>query len=99
MPTIGKAENLKIAVRVVPNASRNEIVGWMGDELKIKLQAPPEGGRANKALIEFMSKSLRLARREVTIAAGEQSRRKQLEITSLSLEDLNRKISLKNPDI
>lgn len=96
---MGQAGKLRIAVRVVPNASRNEIVGWMGDELKIKLQAPPEGGRANKTLIEFLSKSLQLARREVTIASGEKSRRKQLEITSLSLEDLNRKISLKNPDI
>lgn len=73
---------------MAPNASRDEIVGWMGSELKVKLQAPPEGGRANKALIAFLGKALGLSRKEVAIVAGEKSRHKILEFTSLTLEEL-----------
>ncbi len=92
-------EKIKITVRVIPNASRNEIVGWVGEELKIKVQAPPEGGRANKALIEFLSKVLKLARREANITAGQKSRRKTLEIAHLSLEELKNRIAQLNPEI
>ena len=91
--------SLNITVRVIPNASRNEIVGWVGEELKIKVQAPPEGGRANKALIEFLSKALKLPRREATIAAGQKSRRKTLQFAHLSLEELKSRIAQLNPDI
>ena len=40
----------KVAVKVVPRASRDEVVGWLGDRLKIKIAAPPQDGRANDAL-------------------------------------------------
>ena len=90
--TMAEAERLRIAVRVVPNASRNEIVGWIGEELKVKLQAPPEGGRANKALTIFLCQALELTRRNITIIAGKKSRHKILEFSSLTLDELKRKI-------
>src|SRR5690606_32249710 len=60
----------KLSVKVVPRASRDEIVGWLGDKLKIKIAAPPQDGRANDALEAFLAKALGLPRRAVRIAAG-----------------------------
>src|SRR5690554_3006126 len=50
----------KIAVKVVPRASRDEVVGWLGDRLKIKIAAPPQDGRANDALEAFLAERLGL---------------------------------------
>lgn len=70
----------RLEVRVVPNAARDEIVGWQGSVLKIKLQAVPEDGKANKALCAFLARELGCHRREVVILTGEKSRNKLLEL-------------------
>ncbi|MGI9178416.1 MAG: DUF167 domain-containing protein, partial [Pirellulales bacterium] len=41
----------RLRVKIVPGSSRNEIVGWLGDALKIKVTAPPEKGKANDAVV------------------------------------------------
>jgi len=48
----------RLNVKVVPGSSRNRIVGWLGDALKIKVMAPPEKGRANEAVVELLSMKL-----------------------------------------
>src|SRR5690606_13091128 len=47
----------KLSVKVVPRASRDEIVGWLGDRLKVKIAAPPQDGRANAALEAFLAQT------------------------------------------
>jgi uncharacterized protein (TIGR00251 family) len=74
-----------LPVAVVPNAPRSEIVGWLGDALKVKVHAPPLEGRANEALCKFLAGKLDLPRRAVTVARGETSRRKLIQITGLNL--------------
>ena len=73
----------RIAVHVVPRASKTEICGLQGDALKVRLQAPPVDGKANVALCAFFAKQLKLSKRSVTLSAGASSRRKTLLVPDL----------------
>lgn len=68
------------AVKVVPRASRNEIVGVEGDALKIRLHAPPVEGQANEALIAFLAETLGVRRAQIEIVTGHLTRRKVVRV-------------------
>lgn len=78
-----------INVKVIPRASRNQIVGKENAAFKIKLTAPPVEGKANKALKEFLSKKLRVPKRNVDIISGKRSRQKSVLIRGLSPGDVD----------
>jgi uncharacterized protein (TIGR00251 family) len=71
-------EGLLIDVRVQPKSSNNAIVGTHGGALKIKLNAPPVEGKANKALIQLIAKRLQCPKSAVEIISGQASRNKRL---------------------
>ena len=73
-------DGLLIDVRVQPKSSKNAIVGIHGAALKIKLNAPPVEGKANKALIQLMAKLLGCPKSAVEIISGQASRSKRLLI-------------------
>lgn len=81
-----------LAVKVVPGASRDDIVGWLGDELKVRVQAPPLDGRANVAVCALVAGRLGCADRHVNIARGDTSRRKHLRIDGLSIADVRARL-------
>lgn len=74
----------ELNVRVIPNASRNEIVGWHADALKIKVAAQPESGKANKAVCALLAQQLHLQKRAVTVLRGATSQMKCLQISGCS---------------
>src|SRR5215204_3990333 len=74
-----------LAVKAIPNAPRSEVVGWLGEALKVKIHAPPVEGRANEALCEFLADTLDLPRRGVTVVRGDTSRQKFIRIAGLTL--------------
>lgn len=74
-----------LAIKAIPNASRSEVIGWLGDALKVKVQAPPVEGRANDALCEFLAAQLGLPRRAVTVVRGDTSRQKIIRLEGLTL--------------
>ncbi len=80
-------------VRVHPRAKKNAITGEVGDALKLSLTAPPVGGRANQACIEFLAEVLNVPRSSVTIAAGESSRSKVIRVRGLSASQIEAKLS------
>lgn len=72
---------VRVRVWVVPGASRDEIVGRHGSRLKVRTVAPPEGGRANKAVARLLEEVLG---REVVLASGAGSRSKVFIVEGLT---------------
>lgn len=82
-----------LSVLVIPNASKTEIVGWVGDSVKIRLAAPPVDGKANQALIQFLQKLLRVSKEEIELVRGHAGKRKIVNI-SMAIEDLKSAINI-----
>jgi uncharacterized protein len=78
------------AVKVHPRARKNAITGELGDALKLALTAPPIDGRANQACIEFFANLLDVPRSSITIASGENGRRKVIRVAGLSADEIRR---------
>lgn len=73
-------EKQVITVKVVPKAGKSEVVGYEGENLKVRLNAVPEKGEANKELIKVLAKHFNVAKSEVKILRGEHSRVKLIEV-------------------
>ena len=71
---------MKLHIKVIPSSSKDCITGWLEDTLKVKVKAPPEKGKANKAIIDVLEKSLDLAKGSIRISSGTTSCRKIIEI-------------------
>lgn len=74
------AEGIDIAAYIQPRSARNQICGLHDNALKMKIAAPPVAGRANQELIRFFSKSLKIAKGQLTIRQGHTGRRKLIHI-------------------
>ena len=71
---------MRLHLKVVPKASRDRVVGWVGDRLKIQVTAAPERGKANDAVIDVLAAALGVARSQVRIVTGETSPLKTVEV-------------------
>lgn len=72
---------MKLKLRIIPNAKKSEIVGWLDEQtLKIKIHAPPVEGKANDELVRFLSKSWGIKKSEIRIVSGETGRDKVIEV-------------------
>jgi hypothetical protein len=80
----------RLNVKVVPGSSRNQIVGWLGDALKIKVTAPPEKGLANEAVIELLAEALGLSSKDIEIESGHSSPSKIVAINGLDDEAIKK---------
>lgn len=84
----------EIKVKVVPNASRSEVVGMLGDAVKIKIRAVPEDGKANKALLEFLAEKLSLPKKSVELITGDTSREKRVRIAGIAETETRRMLGI-----
>lgn len=80
--------NCKLNIKVVAGAARDEIMGWLGGELKVRVQAPPTDGKANERLCVLLAQILELPRHSVRIFAGASSRKKIIMIEGISPDTL-----------
>jgi uncharacterized protein (TIGR00251 family) len=81
----GHAQTATLSIRVVPRSSKSEIVGFIRDELKLKLKSPPVEGAANEELVRVLAKEFGVSRSDIEIVSGHSSRQKRVCVTGLDL--------------
>jgi uncharacterized protein len=77
------SDGITFKVKVQPRASRNAVLGMLGDSLKLALTSPPVEGAANSACIAFFAKLFSVGKSCVTIVSGQKSREKVIKIAGL----------------
>jgi uncharacterized protein (TIGR00251 family) len=82
----------RIELIVSPGAARSELVGRHGDGWRARVAAPPERGRANRALVELLAEALGVPRDKVTVVAGKTARRKVVEVDGLDAAEIDRRL-------
>lgn len=80
-------------IHVNPRASRAQIAGIAEGLLKIKVNAPPVEGAANKACLELLSRKLEIRKSQLSICAGAKGRKKTILASGIGKEDLEKKLS------
>ncbi len=88
------AGGIRLEIKVQPRSAKNMITGVQEGRLKIKITSPPVEGEANKALIDFLSRQLRLPKKNVLIIRGDTSTHKLVEIQGINREELLSKLDL-----
>jgi uncharacterized protein (TIGR00251 family) len=81
-------EGCTLTVRIHPGARKNAIHGLHDGALKISLTTPPVDGRANDALIAFLSDRLRIPKARITLLTGATSRSKTLRVATLTAPEV-----------
>ncbi|MFM5786693.1 DUF167 family protein YggU [Aeromonas veronii] len=77
-----QGDELVLHLVIQPKASRDQIIGLHGEELKVAITAPPIDGQANSHLIKFLAKQFKVAKGQITIVRGELGRHKTVAIDS-----------------
>jgi len=84
---------VKISLRVHPNASKSELVGFAGGVLEVRIAAPPVKGKANKELIALLSQTLGVSKSHLVIIKGHTSRMKVIAIDGLNQAEVMKRLS------
>ena len=81
-------DGIIVNIIISPNAKKNEIISE-GDIIKVKITAQPVDGKANKALVEFLSKTFKIPKTSIKIIKGETSKEKTILFEIFDDEKLN----------
>jgi uncharacterized protein (TIGR00251 family) len=81
-------DGAKIQVRVRPGARSTAVAGVRNDQLLVDIDAPPQDGQANIALVKFLAKTIGVGTAQVVIVSGRGSRSKVLHIIGVNVEDI-----------
>lgn len=83
-----------LAIKLQPRASTNEIGEPLGNELRVKVTAPPVDSAANEALVRFLADTLGCARNSVEVVRGHTSRHKLVKLHGLHPDQVLRRLHL-----
>ena len=88
-----QADGVLLSVKLQPRASANEIGDVLGNELRIKVTAPPVDSAANEALVKLLAQQLDCPRNRVELVRGHTSRHKIVKLYGLAAEDVVKRLS------
>ena len=83
----------KLSLRVAPGARHSGVVGRRGGVWKVRVAAPPEGGRANDALVRLLADTLAVHRRHVEVVSGHGSRDKIVALAGIGADEVERRLT------
>jgi uncharacterized protein (TIGR00251 family) len=83
----------KLTLRVSPGATRVGVVGRQGAAWKVRVAEPPEGGRANDAVVRLLAETLRVPRRDVEIVSGHGARDKIVALAGIGRDEIERRLA------
>ena len=83
---------VQLSVKLLPRASANEIGAPLGDELRIRVTAPPVDAAANQALVELLARQLDCSRGRVELVRGQKSRHKVIQLHGFTPEEVLQKL-------
>ena len=78
----------RFEIKAVPNAPKTQVIGWLGEALKVKVHAPALEGKANGERCCFLDGSLGLPKRSVRLLQGDACRKKLVEIEGMAREEV-----------
>jgi uncharacterized protein (TIGR00251 family) len=84
-----------IRVQVQTRASRDEVVGPHGDSLKVRITAAPVAGAANKHLLKFLAKRLKIPQGQLSLKSGARSKNKSISVEGISAIEVRERILVK----
>jgi uncharacterized protein (TIGR00251 family) len=87
----------RLSLKVVPGSSRDEVMGWLGDSLKVKVKAPPEKGRANEAVVALLADRLGVDASSIAAVSGHGSPAKVVAVDGMDDEAIRRAFPPKSP--
>jgi uncharacterized protein len=82
----------RVRLRVSPGARRSQLVGRHGEGWKVRVAAPPEGGRANDAVLDLLAQELDLPRASLAIVSGQTAREKVVAMEGIDRVELERRL-------
>jgi uncharacterized protein len=88
-----QAVSTRVRLRVAPGSARPGVVGKYGEGWKVRVVAPPEGGRANEAVLRLLADTLEVARDDVTLVSGHGARDKVVNLTGLGPADIEQRLT------
>ena len=88
-----KAVSTRVRLRVSPGANSAHVVGRHGEAWKVRVAAPPQGGRANEAVVRLLAETLSLPRDAVTLVSGHGARDKIVQLAGLDPTQIERRLS------
>ncbi len=83
-----------LTLKIVPGSSKTTLCGLLDGMLKIKVAAPPEKGKANKAVIAFLAQTLGIKKADLSLVSGQTSPVKQVQIQGLTSEQIREALCL-----
>lgn len=85
-------DGIVLSIKLQPRASTNEIGEVMGNELRVKVTAPPVDSAANEALVRFLAETLDCGRNRVELVRGQTSRHKTIRVHGMKAEEVLKRI-------
>jgi uncharacterized protein len=83
----------RLLLRVVPGAKSAGVVGRQGETWKVRVQAAPEAGRANEAVVRLLEQTLSLPREGISLVSGHRRRDKIVELTGITQAETERRLA------